>query len=195
MMGKRTVLQELLFYSFYLDRHAPMNHMLRSVDRFVDVSGIREHLKPYYSDIGRPSIDPELMTRMLIVGYCFGVHSEPRPCDEARLNLGYRWFCRLSLDIAVPDHSTFSKVRHGRFRDADLLRHVFKTVAPLHGRRVGRRRGLRRRWQSHRRRCVSLKRGGRSLRAETRDEPLTFMTISLMSMRKVLALRQVPRCA
>ncbi len=128
MMGERTVLQESLFYSFNLDRHVPMDHMLRSVDRFVDLSGIREHLKPYYSDIGRPSIDPELMIRMLIVGYCFGIRSERRLCDEVHLNLGYRWFCRLSLDTAVPDHSTFSKARHGRFRDADLLRQVFETV-------------------------------------------------------------------
>ena len=128
MMGERTVLQESLFYSFNLDRHVPMDHLLRSVDRFVDLSGIREHLKPHYSDIGRPSIDPELMIRMLIVGYCFGIRSERRLCDEVHLNLGYRWFCRLSLDTAVPDHSTFSKARHGRFRDADLLRHVFETV-------------------------------------------------------------------
>ena len=121
MMGERTVLQESLFYSFNLDRHVPMDHLLRSVDRFVDLSGIRQHLLPYYSEIGRPSIDPELMIRMLLVGYCFGIRSERRLCDEVHLNLGYRWFCRLSLDAAVPDHSTFSKARHGRFRDADLL--------------------------------------------------------------------------
>ena len=128
MMGERSVLQEALFYSFNLDRHVPMDHLLRSIDRFVDLSGLREHLQPYYSSIGRPSIDPELMIRMLIVGYCFGIRSERRLCDEVHLNLGYRWFCRLSLDAAVPDHSTFSKARHGRFRDADLLRHVFETV-------------------------------------------------------------------
>ena len=128
MMGERTVLQESLFYSFNLDRHVPMDHLLRSVDRFVDLSGIRQHLQPYYSEIGRPSIDPELMIRMLLVGYCFGIRSERRLCDEVHLNLGYRWFCRLSLDTAVPDHSTFSKARHGRFRDADLLREVFETV-------------------------------------------------------------------
>lgn len=128
MMGERTVLQESLFYSFNLDRHVPMDHLLRSVDRFVDLSGIRQHLQPYYSEVGRPSIDPELMIRMLLVGYCFGIRSERRLCDEVHLNLGYRWFCRLSLDTAVPDHSTFSKARHGRFRDADLLRKVFETV-------------------------------------------------------------------
>ena len=128
MMGERAVLQEALFYSFNLDRHVPMDHLLRSIDCFVDLSGIREHLRPYYSSTGRPSIDPELMIRMLIVGYCFGIRSERRLCDEVHLNLGYRWFCRLSLDAAVPDHSTFSKARHGRFRDADLLRQVFETV-------------------------------------------------------------------
>ena len=128
MMGERTMLQEALFYSFNLDRHVPMDHLLRSVDRFVDLSEVREHLRPHYSSIGRPSIDPELMIRMLIVGYCFGIRSERRLCDEVHLNLGYRWFCRLSLDAAVPDHSTFSKARHGRFRDADLLRQVFETV-------------------------------------------------------------------
>jgi transposase len=128
MMGERTMLQEALFYSFNLDRHVPMHHLLRSVDRFVDLSGVRKHLQPYYSSIGRPSIDPELMIRMLIVGYCFGIRSERRLCDEVHLNLGYRWFCRLSLDAAVPDHSTFSKARHGRFRDADLLRYVFEAV-------------------------------------------------------------------
>ena len=128
MMGERTVLQEALFYSFNLDRHVAMDHLLRSIDRFVDLSGVRQHLEPYYSSIGRPSIDPELMIRMLIVGYCFGIRSERRLCDEVHLNLGYRWFCRLSLDAAVPDHSTFSKARHGRFRDANLLRQVFETV-------------------------------------------------------------------
>ncbi len=128
MMGERAVLQEALFYSFNLDRHVPMDHLLRSIDRFVDLSGVREYLRPYYSSTGRPSIDPELMIRMLIVGYCFGIRSERRLCDEVHLNLGYRWFCRLSLDEAVPDHSTFSKARHGRFRDADLLRQVFETV-------------------------------------------------------------------
>ena len=128
MMGERAVLQEALFYSFNLDRHVPMDHLLRSIDRFVDLSGVREHLRPYYSSTGRPSIDPELMIRMLIVGYCFGIRSERRLCDELHLNLGYRWFCRLSLETAVPDHSTFSKARHGRFRDADLLRQVFETV-------------------------------------------------------------------
>jgi transposase len=92
------------------------------------VAGLRAHPGPCYSDVGRPSIDPELMMRMLIVGYCFRIRSERRLCDEVRLNLAYRWFCRLGLDGDVPDHSTFSKTRHGRFRESDLLRKPFETV-------------------------------------------------------------------
>src|SRR5271163_1134560 len=128
MMGERTVMQEALFYGFSLERHVPNNHMLRRIDRFVDLSAVRAHLQPYYSEMGRPSIDPELMIRMLIVGYCFGIRSERRLCEEVHLNLGYRWFCRLGLDGSVPDHSTFSKNRHGRFRDSDLLRRLFETT-------------------------------------------------------------------
>jgi transposase len=108
--------------------HVPENHLLRAIDRFVDLGGVRAHLAPFYSETGRPSIDPELLIRMLIVGYCFGIRSERRLCQEVHLNLGYRWFCRLGLDGGVPDHSTFSKTRHGRFRDADLLRELFETV-------------------------------------------------------------------
>src|SRR6202795_4245877 len=113
-------------YEFSLERHVPETHLLRAIDRFVDLDGIRAHLAPFYSETGRPSIDPELLIRMLIVGYCFGIRSERRLCDEVHLNLAYRWFCRLGLDGDVPDHSTFSKNRHGRFRDCDLLRHVFE---------------------------------------------------------------------
>jgi transposase len=130
MMGDRTVMQEALFYSFSLEEHVPSDHLLRSIDRFVDLGDIREHLRPYYSETGRPSIDPELMIRMLMIGYCMGIRSERRLCEEVHLNLAYRWFCRLGLDGAVPDHSTFSKNRHGRFRDSDLLRKLFEmTVA------------------------------------------------------------------
>src|SRR5450432_1567884 len=128
MMGERTVMQESLFYGFSLERHVPSDHMLRKINRFVDLTGMRAHMQPYYSEIGRPSIDPALMIRMLLVGYCYGIRSERRLCDEVHLNLGYRWFCRLGLDGDVPDHSTFSKNRHGRFRDSDLLRKVFETV-------------------------------------------------------------------
>ena len=128
MMGERRVAQEALFYEFSLERHVPADHLLRAIDRVVDLSGLRAHLRPFYSELGRPSIDPELMVRMLIVGYCFGIRSERRLCDEVHLNLAYRWFCRLGLDGDVPDHSTFSKNRHGRFRDSDLLRKLFETT-------------------------------------------------------------------
>ena len=128
MMGERSVMQEALFYEFSLDGHVPSEHLLRSIDRFVDLSGIRQHLRSFYSPIGRPSIDPELMIRMLIVGYCFGIRSERRLCEEVHLNLAYRWFCRLGLEGDVPDHSTFSKTRHGRFRDSDLLRELFEAT-------------------------------------------------------------------
>ena len=90
MMGERRVMQEALFYGFSLERHVPNDHLLRKIDRFVDLSGVRAHLEPYYSETGRPSIDPELMIRMLIVG--FGIRSERRLCDEVHLNLAYRWF-------------------------------------------------------------------------------------------------------
>jgi transposase len=128
MMGPRQVDQAALFYEFSLERHVPAGHLLRSIDRFVDLSEVRSHLAPFYSSTGRPSIDPELLVRMLLVGYCYGIRSERRLCEEVHLNLAYRWFCRLGLDGDVPDHSTFSKNRHGRFRDCDLLRKLFETV-------------------------------------------------------------------
>lgn len=128
MMGHRQVEQAALFYEFSLERHVPTDHLLRSIDRFVELGEVRRELTSFYSTLGRPSIDPELMIRMLIVGYCSGIRSERRLCEEVHLNLAYRWFCRLGLDGCVPDHSTFSKNRHGRFRDSDLLRRVFETV-------------------------------------------------------------------
>jgi transposase len=117
-----------LFYEFRLDDHVPTDHLLRRIDRFLDLESVRSELRPFYSTVGRPSIDPELMMRMLIVGYCMGIRSERRLCEEVHLNLAYRWFCRLGLDGRVPDHSTFSRNRHGRFRQSDLLRHLFETV-------------------------------------------------------------------
>ena len=128
MMGPQQTDQAALFYSFSLERHVPALHLLRAIDRFVELSSVRSELAPFYSSIGRPSIDPELLVRMLLVGYCYGIRSERRLCEEVHLNLAYRWFCRLGLDGEVPDHSTFSKNRHGRFRDCDLLRKLFETV-------------------------------------------------------------------
>ena len=107
MMGERTVAQEALFYEFSLERHVPLDHLLRRVDQVLDLSWLRADLASFYSSTGRPSIDPELMIRMLLVGYCYGIRSERRLCDEVHLNLADRWFCRLGLDGNVPDHSTF----------------------------------------------------------------------------------------
>lgn len=128
MMGLKKESQAALFYEFSLDEHVPADHLLRTIDRFVDLDAIRAHLAPFYSTTGRPSIDPELMIRMLLVGYIMGIRSERRLCEEVHLNLAYRWFCRLDLADAVPDHSTFSKNRHGRFRESNLFREVFEDV-------------------------------------------------------------------
>lgn len=127
-MGQQKGGRERLFYSFNLEEHVPQDHLLRSIDRCLDLRELRRHLAEYYSPIGRPSIDPELMIRMLIVGYCYGIRSERRLCDEVHLNLGYRWFCRLGLEDTVPEHSTFSKNRHGRFRESEAFRWVFDEV-------------------------------------------------------------------
>jgi transposase len=128
MMGEHSGKQDRLFYSFNLDEHVPADHLLRGIDRFLDLADLRQHLARFYSHTGRPSVDPELMVRMLLVGYCFGIRSERRLCEEVHLNLAYRWFCRLGLEDKVPDHSSFSKNRHGRFRESDVFRHVFEGV-------------------------------------------------------------------
>jgi len=128
MMGPRQEAQGALFYEVSLEDHVPIGHLMRSIDRFVDLSGIRSYLAPYYSAMGRPSVDPALMIRMLLIGYCMGIRSKRRLCDEVHLNVAYRWFCRLDLTDPVPDNSTFSKNRHGRLRDSDLFRHLFETV-------------------------------------------------------------------
>src|SRR6202142_1050992 len=128
MMGQNGGNQNRLFYSFNLEDHVPANHLLRGIDKFLDLTDLRAYLAPFYSHTGRPSIDPELMIRMLLVGYCFGIRSERQLCEEVHLNLAYRWFCRLGLEDPVPDHSKFSKNRHGRFRDSDTLRFVFEQV-------------------------------------------------------------------
>jgi len=127
MMGTQAAPGQL-FYDFCLEDHVPDDHLLRRIDRFLDLSDVRQTLRPFYCTIGRPSIAPELMIRMLIVGYCLAIRSERRLCEEVHLNLAYRWFCRLGLDGQVPDHSTFSRNRHGRFRQSNILRHVFEAV-------------------------------------------------------------------
>lgn len=128
MLGNRVGLQDRLFYAFDLEDRVPNDHLLRRLDAVLDLAWLRAELAPFYSHTGRPSVDPELMIRMLLVGYCYSIRSERRLCQEVELNLAYRWFCRLGLEDAVPDHSTFSVNRHGRFRDSDILRSVFENV-------------------------------------------------------------------
>jgi transposase len=130
MMGRQRRDQGRLFYEFRLEDRIPENHLLRRMNVFVTVAlaDLHKQLEPHYSDIGRPSIDPELMVRMLIVGYCYGIRSERKLCQEVELHLAYRWFCKLDLDDKVPHHSTFSENRLGRFRASDLLRHIFEQV-------------------------------------------------------------------
>jgi len=128
MMGQQKNGQERLFYCFNLDDHVPQNHLWRGIDQVLDLSGLRQHLAAFYSHTGRPSIDPELMIRMLLVGYCFGIRSERRLCEEVHLNLAYRWFCRLGLEDKVPDASSFSRNRHGRYREGEVFRFLFEDV-------------------------------------------------------------------
>jgi transposase len=129
-MGRQTGDQRQLFYLFNLEGRIPASHLLRRINPVVTrvLTELREKLAPFYSEIGRPSIDPELMIRMLIVGYCYGIRFERRLCEEVEMHLAYRWFCRLDLDDKVPDHSTFSVNRHGRFRDSDIFRQLFEAV-------------------------------------------------------------------
>jgi transposase len=130
MMGRQQRDQGRLFYEFRLEDRIPENHLLRRMNVFVTaaLADLHKELKPHYSDIGRPSVDPELMIRMLIVGYCYGIRSERKLCQEVELHLAYRWFCKLDLEDKVPHHSTFSENRLGRFRESDLLRHIFERV-------------------------------------------------------------------
>jgi transposase len=133
MMGRRDREQGQLFYEFNLDDVVPKHHLLRRMNAFVTaaLADLHQQLRPFYSDIGRPSVDPELMIRMLIVGYCYGIRHERRLCEEVKLNLAYRWFCKLDLDDKVPHHSTFSINRLDRFRESDILRHVFERVVAV----------------------------------------------------------------
>jgi transposase len=128
MLGEPVGLQDRLFYEFNLEDRVANDHLLRRLDAVLDLNWLRTELSPFYSHTGRPSVDPELMIRMLLVGYCYSIRSERRLCQDVELNLAYRWFCRLGLEDAVPDHSTFSVNRHGRFRDSDILRCVFESV-------------------------------------------------------------------
>jgi len=130
MMGRQSGDQSRFFYLFKLEDRIPPSHLLRRINPIVTqvLDELREKLTPFYSEIGRPSIDPELMLRMLIVGYCYGIRFERKLCEEVELHLAYRWFCRLDLEDKAPDHSTFSVNRHGRFRDGDVFRAFFEAV-------------------------------------------------------------------
>jgi len=128
MMGRRERRQGQFFYSFDLDKAVPTDHLVRQIDGVLDLDWVHKELVPYYSHTGRPSIDPVLMIRMLIVGYVFALRSERRLCSEVRVNLAYRWFCKLGIEDDIPDHSVFSRARHERFRQSDALRRVFEEV-------------------------------------------------------------------
>jgi transposase len=131
MMGRRKSEQGQFFYEFKLDDVVPPDHLVRKIDAVLDLGWVHEELAPYYSHTGRPSIDPELMIRMLIVGYVFAIRSERMICREVQVNLAYRWYCRLGIEDQVPDHSAFSRARHERFRESDVLRRVFERVVTI----------------------------------------------------------------
>src|SRR5712692_2038787 len=128
MMGRLKHEQEQLFYEFQLDDVVPDDHLVREIAAVLDLSWVRAELASYYSPLGRPSIDPVLMIRMLIVGYVFAIRSERLLCREVQVNLAYRWFCGLSIEDTIPDHSAFSRARNERFRDSDIFRRVFERV-------------------------------------------------------------------
>src|SRR5580693_1897810 len=128
MMGRLNHDQEQFFYSFRLDEAVPQDHPVREVAAVLDLSWVHSELAPYYPRLGRPSIDPVLMIRMLIVGYVFAIRSERALCREVSVNLAYRWFCGLSIEDKIPDHSAFSRARNERFRDSGVFRSVFERV-------------------------------------------------------------------
>jgi transposase len=128
MMGRLKSDQGQLFYQFHLGDAVPEDHLVRKIDAAFDLSWLRSALAPHYSSMGRPSIDPELMIRMLVVGYVFAIRSERLICREVQVNLAYRWFCKLGIEDTVPDHSAFSRARNERFREGDVFRCVFERV-------------------------------------------------------------------
>lgn len=128
MMGRQASTQDQFFYNFCLDDVVPADHLVRRIDAVLDLNWLHGELEPYYSHTGRPSIDPELMMRMLIIGYVFAIRSERQLCSEVQVNLAYRWFCRLDVEDPIPDHSVFSRARHERFREPDIFRRVFESI-------------------------------------------------------------------
>src|SRR3974390_901714 len=128
MMGRLKHDQGQFFYSFCLDDAVPDDHPVRAIAAVLDLSWVHSELTPFYSRIGRPSIAPELMVRMLVLGYVFAVRSERALCRDVQVNFAYRWFCGLSIEDKIPDHSVFSRARHERFRDSGMCRRVFERV-------------------------------------------------------------------
>lgn len=128
MMGRQARGQERLFYAFSLDEIVPADHLVRRIDAVLDTRWVDQELAPHYSSLGRPSIDPELMIRMLVVGYVFAIRSERELCRDVQVNLAYRWFCSLGLEDSIPDHPVFSRARSERFRDSDIVRSLFEHV-------------------------------------------------------------------
>ena len=128
MMGRLDRDQGQFLYCFNLEEVVPEDHLVRAIAAVLDLSWVYGELAPYYSGLGRPSLDPALMIRMLIVGYVFAIRSERALCRDVRVNLAYRWFCGLSLEDKIPDHSAFSRARNERFRDSDIFRRVFERV-------------------------------------------------------------------
>src|ERR1700709_1711858 len=122
MMGRLKSDQGQLFYEFHLGEAVPEDHLVRKIDAALDLSWLRSELAAHYS------IDPELMIRMLVLGYVFAIRSERLICREVQVNLAYRWFCKLGIEDTVPDHSAFSRARNERFRDGDIFRHMFERV-------------------------------------------------------------------
>src|SRR5580704_13631281 len=127
MMGHHAR-SESLFYYFRLEDQVPENHLLRLIDTHIDFSFVREQLKDSYSDTGRPSVDPELLLRILLIGYLYGITSERKLVEELRMHLAWRWFTGLGFDQEIPHHSTFSKNRHGRFQESKLFEQLFEEI-------------------------------------------------------------------
>ncbi len=127
MLGEKKR-SEPMFYHINVDALIPENHLLRLVDKYVDFRFVRENVKHLYSHTGRPSVDPEILLRMLLVGYLYGINSERRLCEEINMHIGYRWFVGLTLEDKIPDHSTFSKNRHERFSESGIFQKLFDEI-------------------------------------------------------------------
>src|SRR5215471_11033733 len=127
MMGHHAR-SEALFYYFRLEDQVPENHLLRLIDKHISFEFVRQQLKESYSETGRPSIDPELLLRILLIGYLYGITSERKLVEELRMHLAWRWFTGLGFDQEIPHHSTFSKNRHGRFQQSNLFQELFEEI-------------------------------------------------------------------